>query len=358
MSRVNGKILFVGSIPFQTAEEVFCTTAQAVGDQVSCLPDGEIGFRKQWINFLAAKLYCEHPSLTTVSRPKTPDGGDGWEPTGYDEHWFFRVRDGVESIRFDDLGYAREANDSYAVFRRLRNDGVIPRGVRFQISLPLTESATRPFVISTKDFQIMWAAYEDAMMRELALIVKAIPAEDLVIQWDIFGEVVAIATGDQREGLSAWEAPGDPFDRYLGALQTLARHVPDAVPMGLHLCYGDLLHRHLVEPQDLGVVVRVANESVDAIKRPVDYVHMPVPRSRYDRSYFAPLQDLSIGDARLYLGLVHHTNGLDGTLRRIDAAKRQRSSFGIATECGLGRRKPETIPELLKIHRAAATQLD
>jgi hypothetical protein len=29
-------------------------------------------------------------------------------------------------------------------------------------------------------------------------------------------------------------------------------------------------------------------------------------------------------------------------------------TFSIGTECGFGRRKPETIPELLRVHAAAA----
>jgi hypothetical protein len=30
------------------------------------------------------------------------------------------------------------------------------------------------------------------------------------------------------------------------------------------------------------------------------------------------------------------------------------TDFSIATECGFGRRRPETIPELLRIHAAVA----
>ena len=40
------------------------------------------------------------------------------------------------------------------------------------------------------------------------------------------------------------------------------------------------------------------------------------------------------------------------------AAKTQvfkvRERFGVATECGMGRRPPETIPELLRIHAAVS----
>jgi hypothetical protein len=56
----------------------------------------------------------------------------------------------------------------------------------------------------------------------------------------------------------------------------------------------------------------------------------------------------------LYLGLVHFTDGAEGTERRIAAAQRTLTGFGVATECGMGRRPPETIPDLLSIHSAVA----
>jgi hypothetical protein len=89
--------------------------------------------------------------------------------------------------------------------------------------------------------------------------------------------------------------------------------------------------------------------------RPVQLVHMPVPRDRDDDAYFAPLRDLRLPEeTELCLGLVHHTDGLSGTLGRLETAKRHAKNFAIGTECGFGRRKPETLTELLRIHAAAA----
>ena len=87
------------------------------------------------------------------------------------------------------------------------------------------------------------------------------------------------------------------------------------------------------------------------IARPVNWVHLPVPRDRDDDAYFAPLTNLNLGEeTELYLGLVHFTDGVAGTQRRIDAAQRVVTTFGVATECGFGRRSPETIASLLQIH--------
>jgi len=347
---MTGSVLLVGSVPGETATEVMRTCAEGVGPYLSCLPDGETGYRRGWIIFLAATIYHGHPALETVQRPRPIDGKENWIPQSREDFWRFKIKDGVDAVYFEQLGYANAAQQSYRDFCALRAAGVIPPGVKFQVSLPLTESATRPFLTNASDFARLWSAYEDAMGREIVHIVRAIPADDLVIQWDIAWEVFAI---EDRLRLP-WQPPGDPFDRYLRALQAMAPHVPAQTLMGCHLCYGNFQRRHTVEPSDLRVVVRMANAANTAVTRPIDYYHMPVPRNRDDDTYFAPLSDLDVGEAKLYLGLVHHTDGVAGARRRLATARKYVTGCGIATECGFGGRPQETIPELLRIHREVA----
>jgi hypothetical protein len=141
-------------------------------------------------------------------------------------------------------------------------------------------------------------------------------------------------------------------------MKTLAACVPDEVPMGLHLCYGELHHKHFVEPEDLSVCVQLANVAPAAAGRRIDYVHMPVPRSRHDEAYMAPLTDFNLDGATLYAGLIHQTGGLEGALRRLEALKRYYDGpLGVATECGLGMRAPESIPTLLALHREVVEHL-
>jgi hypothetical protein len=82
---------------------------------------------------------------------------------------------------------------------------------------------------------------------------------------------------------------------------------------------------------------------------------MPVPRDRSDDAYFAPLKSLRLPPStQLCLGLVHYTDGVAGTKKRLATAEKFVRDFSIATECGFGRRPPETLPELLRIHAEAA----
>ena len=80
-----------------------------------------------------------------------------------------------------------------------------------------------------------------------------------------------------------------------------------------------------------------------------------IPRERTDDAYFAPLRELRLrSETRLYLGLVHYTDGIAGTRTRIAAAEKVVPDFGIATECGLGRRPPGTLAQLLRLHAEIA----
>ena len=104
----------------------------------------------------------------------------------------------------------------------------------------------------------------------------------------------------------------------------------------------------------MGPMVAVANAMTKAIERPIAYIHMPVPISRSDDAYFAPLQELQFG-GELYLGVVHAADGVEGTKRRMATAAKYAPKFGIACECGIARaRKPELVRRILEIHALTA----
>jgi hypothetical protein len=58
---------------------------------------------------------------------------------------------------------------------------------------------------------------------------------------------------------------------------------------------------------------------------------------------------------RIFLGLIHFTDGLEESLRRLRVAEQFIRDFGVASECGFGRRDPQTIRDLLIPHEAVAT---
>ena len=70
-----------------------------------------------------------------------------------------------------------------------------------------------------------------------------------------------------------------------------------------------------------------------------------------------PLDDLDVGDTKVFLGIVHHTDGIDDFRRRRDLARKHLASFGIGSVCGYGRVEPEKLPEILRTHAQDAEEL-
>ena len=78
---------------------------------------------------------------------------------------------------------------------------------------------------------------------------------------------------------------------------------------------------------------------------------MPVPLGWATAAAYAPLADLKLAaPTDLYLGLIHVADGLDGACRRIALAGEVVPRFGIATECGWGRRPADSVQPLLALH--------
>ena len=266
---------------------------------------------------------------------------------------FMALADGVtaDQLRFCELGYAREAYASYADFKAAKRAAELPAHVRFQVTLPTPYAVVSAFCLRS-DQAAIEPAYEKAMMREVATICAQIPHEDLTIQWDVCPEMI-VWDGRLERIKNAFA--DDPQGQILSRMQRLGMAVPPDVELGFHLCYGDVDGAHFIEPLDSAKLVEFANALVHTIRRPIAYIHMPVPIARTDDAYFQPLSGLDLPPGtELYLGCVHAADGVEGTRRRIRAAQKFAAKFGIATECGMGRCKtPDVVARLLEIHAGA-----
>lgn len=379
MNRDNGQpsprgVHFVGSVALHDTEEVLRTAASVLGPQVRRLSDGETGERSLWILWQVPKL-AANPAfessaargirlalgafarwrlaraiLTRISARVSSrmDAGGGAGPR------LLRVRAGVapEDIELGPLGYAEAALTSFRVFQELKDEGVIPGPVRFQVSIPTPLGVLASF-FPLEQQSVLVPVFERGLIQEVLDIAAAIPHDQLAIQWDAANEFGIL------EGVES--SPFGPDDaetrrELIAGLVRLGDAVPADVSLGFHLCYGDFGAKHFVEPKDTRKLVDVANGVAAGLKRPLTWIHFPVPRGRSDDAYFAPLRDLQVApETEVYAGLVH-LDGVEGNRRRIDAAGRALGrEFGIATECGMGRvPDPRTIPALLRMHAELA----
>ncbi len=221
--------------------------------------------------------------------------------------------------------------------------------MRFQVCLPTPAGVVMPFIQPSAHAAVE-PAYERAMLREIKEMCAEIPHKDLAIQWDVCIEMVMF---DGRFYPGGWADPGK------GTVERLARiskPIPRDVELGFHLCYGDLDGAHFIQPTDLGKAVELANLICKGIRRPIQWISMPVPQDRSDDAYFRPLEGLKLHkETELVLGLVHSEDGAAGTKARIAAAQKFAPDFAIATECGIGRKwRPEEVAPLLRVHAAVS----
>ncbi|HYW26133.1 MAG TPA: hypothetical protein VE953_18315 [Terriglobales bacterium] len=358
----------IGSVPMASADAVFRTMAGSLGDRLRRIPDGETGERALFAGW-QVKTFAQHPDFEPVPGRRLMEVV---KPR--------RLRAGVDptSVHFPQLGFAEAARESYEVFKRLRSDGIIRPGVRFQVSLP-TPVNCLAMVVDKRDIPAVEGHYEAAMLSEVDAIADHVPPTDLALQWDCPWEVRVWDGNLPAFLVQPWF--GDARAGLLDRLLRLGARVPEGAELGYHLCHGDYEHtgnlilgigagamsrvlrstaaRLLREfsirvagpPRDARSVTELANALVERTSRPINFIQLPAPRAARSE-YFAPLSGLRLQpDVELYIGLVHFTDGLKGTRRRIESAQKVVREFGVSTECGWGRRDPQTIPGLIDLHR-------
>lgn len=339
-------IHLVGSVPMANAREVFGKVSAALGPRIKRLPDGETGARGDWITWLEPAFSGNPAFVKSGEFFRVHAGGTGRE------RYTLKPGSRAQDVRFTNLFYADIAKQSYADFRQLKQAGKIPAATKFQIDLVPAHSVIWLFLVDALHAPVD-PLYNEALKREIDKIAAAIPHDELAIQFDVASAVFARL--ERNEASSYGRTKAEMQETFANILVELGNSVPANVDLLYHLCYGDSNHRHVVEPTDMSDMVEFANRVSRQIARPVQLVHMPVPHNRSDEAYFEALQRLELRpETELCLGLVHYTDGVEGTKQRLATAKKYAGNFAIATECGFGRRDPSTISELLRIHAAVA----
>ncbi|MFM9888479.1 MAG: hypothetical protein ACKVQT_36100 [Burkholderiales bacterium] len=334
---MNNDLLLVGSVPLDTAEDVFRALAGPLGHQLPYIPDGEIGLRQFWVDGFAYRVLNGHPELETIARPAPDDGVERWQPRGNHDEFKFRVKPGVKRVRFGDpgwrLGYTRDAIASYFVFKTLKKDGVIPQAMRFQVALPLSYSAATSFFPDPADHAKIVPGVTDAFRAEIDMMVDKIPPEELAIQWDLAIENRYVEAKLASEGEAAAKREAE---RLLEPARAICPNIPQAVALGYHSCFGTLNGWPSRQPSSLAGTVLLLNAAVAASGRATDFLHFPTVGSA-EEAFFSPLAGLKSGGARVYVGAIHHLHGPGGLKRQLELSRKYLGEFGIAAPCGFGR---------------------
>ncbi len=340
---------FNGSVNLPDAETVMREISSRIPAGVRRMTEGETGNRSYWVFFQREK-FAAMPEFEEAPVPET--GGD------YERIPILRLVAGIspDDVAWPDIGYAAAYYDSFETFRSLQDDGVIESGARLQLQFPTPVAALS--MVSPDDAQRLAPHYAGALFADLHQALDRLPHDRIAVQWDVAVEIGLLTGGFPVEP--------PPFDSVVAGLVTCLDQVPDDVPVGVHLCYGDYQHAHFVQPDSLALQVRLVNALTDSARRPPAFVAFTVPQGRGDSAYFEPLRDLRADPGtELAFALVpyHPDDQPTGTTteqaKLIDTYLGESSggvrNWSVCTECGMGRVDREDMPRLLDLHREIVT---
>jgi hypothetical protein len=342
MKNINNTAHFVGSIPLNSSEEVFCSICDALGNHVKRIPDGETGERTNWI-FFQRKMLANHPAMEPDSSiPKFQF--KQWDGKVIREVELLKIRDNIdlEELIFP-IGYSEHAIESFKDFEKLQSNGKIPLDVKFQVSLP-TPFATGYNYISPHGRKEFLKVYEKSFALDIKKIIDSIPNEKLAIQWDVCQEILIFNNYFPNRSANY-------KDEIFSQLARIGNIIPIEVELGYHMCYGSPGDDHIIKPKNFAMSVEFANGIFNYIDRSVEFIHLPGTYGQPDNEFYEPLKDLKIPETcEIYLGLLFFDD-LEGDDKRIAAARKILPKFGISTVCGWGRGNPERVSSLLNSHK-------
>jgi hypothetical protein len=139
------------------------------------------------------------------------------------------------------------------------------------------------------------------------------------------------------------------IETHTAPVSRLSKLLPDDVALGFHFCFGTFGGWPAFAPETLGPTIDLANASIEAAGRRVNWVHIPVLNTTEEK-FYAPLASLKAKGADVYLGAIHSMPTLKA---RIDVARKYLPRFGLAAYCGLGRTPADKLPLLLADHLEA-----
>ncbi|CAJ2509919.1 Uu.00g058190.m01.CDS01 [Anthostomella pinea] len=317
----------VGSVPLPDAETVFRQCTAGHPDRLKHLPDGEPGFLNLFTTFQSL-LFQASPDLCTKFKYNVPVANGEFTEQ--------QIEDAVEKLKQNgplETHYDTNAIESYGTFRKLKDEGERNK---------VPGSKVEP-------------TYQDALYCAIRNMQDSIPHGELAIQIDL-----AVDTAFYEGVLyKPWFGDGNIEkirEFTVDYIVRMVSQVDEDVEVGLHNCYGDMDHRHWMEPKSLAVVTERGLRVFEKSPRSINFFHCPVPKSAGDHleAYLEPLKELlpkfKEHGTDLYLGVVHYDDSA-ATQKMIKAAQKvlRDFPFGVGTECGWGRTPPEQVEGIMKI---------
>lgn len=226
MTTLPGGYHLVGSMPYSDAETVFRECVARMPNRLHRIPDGETGNRSLF-TYWQFGVFGEVPQCISPFVMNQPAEERHIDAAEIEEN-----RAKIRNLSIE-TGYDTVAIESYSTFQRLKDEGTIPKGTRFQVCLPT--GANVVIILYHQYREAAFTVYEAALFRAMRRLQDTIPADELSIQLDL-----AVDTAFWE---SAYEKPwfADPREETLKYILRMIEQVDQGVELGLHNCYGQYL---------------------------------------------------------------------------------------------------------------------
>ncbi len=323
---------------------------ELIQDRLIALPDGEIGERSErfpngarsgWVVGLSEHLKAETDLFKVVNPGKMNEQG---LPVNF--RGLTRLRPRLNPDELGErlyLGYDQFALSSWPHFQQLR-ETTGNRALRFQIGFPSALDAAFTMLSPPKALRY-YPAYAAALARDADAIATQLGAENLLFQIEAPAEVMA-----------AHKLPKPLVRLTLRPILNLVKRLDPQVPIGIHLCFGDLNNESPFTPKSADRLVYFAQQLINRwpSSHSMAYIHLPFaagksPPPKKAKAYRA-LRDLKLPlGTRLVAGFVHEEMSMQEQTELLQVIEEARGDpVDIATACGLGRRPTEDADLLLQ----------
>jgi hypothetical protein len=347
--------LLIGSLPFASEDAAMSHALGVLGDQLFCLPDGEIGEktaefpngkRAAWV-MTAINICSADRENWEVIRPAVNDS-NGF-PADYSGVQRLRPRRSPAEVHHHlRFGYDDYFRQSYPIFQRLREQHGL-NNLKFQVGIPTGLGISFSMLAP-----ITALRYADGFNRRLAYEVNQIlkaAGDDVIIQIELPGELAM-----------AYQLPPFLVSLALRSVWGFLNKLDHPARIGVHLCLGDLNNKALFHASTLDKMVNFSNALVDGwpSRHHLEYIHYPLAEAvappSLQADYYQPLQKVRLpAGTRFIAGFVHEsrTPAELHQLRTIIETVRG-GEVGIACSCGLGRRPQPIAEKLIDLMRQTA----
>lgn len=168
-------------------------------DRLRRIPDGETGHRLLFTTFQAG-VFAPSPTLMYEFVHNAPVVKNDYTPE--------QIEEGIAKLANSaplNTGYDEMAIASYAVFKKLKDEGVLNKAMRLQVSIPTPPNVITPFVQAVFQAKVE-PIYQAALNRALRKMQDEIPHSELAIQIDL---AVDTAFWEGFEWFKPWFGDGN-----------------------------------------------------------------------------------------------------------------------------------------------------